>query len=187
MKRNRPKTEKRIAQAARAIILESGFRDYGVNTVAARTGVDKVLIYRYFDGADGLLKHLGHTESLFPELSAVDCSSIQRFVKSYRETLEAHALANILNNWSQVSDNPLLRAFRDARASFWQQATSALRPQSRADEAFLHILACLPCEELSGAAIEPLMETLSFQPSGEVPASFIRDEPDNEELPTNLL
>ncbi len=57
--RDRPATERRILEAAQAILTEEGPSGFGVNAVARAAGVDKQLIYRYFGGFEGLLGALG--------------------------------------------------------------------------------------------------------------------------------
>lgn len=53
--RDRAETERRILAAVGETLAKVGFRALGVNAVAKRAGVDKVLIYRYFGGLDQLL------------------------------------------------------------------------------------------------------------------------------------
>jgi AcrR family transcriptional regulator len=53
--RDRAETERRILAAVGETLAQAGFRALGVNAVAQRAGVDKVLIYRYFGGLPDLL------------------------------------------------------------------------------------------------------------------------------------
>jgi AcrR family transcriptional regulator len=53
--RDRAETERRILAAVGETLAENGFRALGVNAIAKRAGVDKVLIYRYFGGLAELL------------------------------------------------------------------------------------------------------------------------------------
>ena len=55
-RRNREATKRRLVRATIDIIREDGFEKLGVNAIAERSGVSKVLIYRYFDGLAGLLR-----------------------------------------------------------------------------------------------------------------------------------
>ena len=48
-------TEKRLLEAVSKIIEEEGFTQIGINRIAKKAQCDKVLIYRYFGGFDGLL------------------------------------------------------------------------------------------------------------------------------------
>lgn len=57
--RDRPATERRILDAAQAILTDQGPSGLGVNALARAAGVDKQLIYRYYGGLDGLLEALG--------------------------------------------------------------------------------------------------------------------------------
>ncbi|QJW90453.1 TetR/AcrR family transcriptional regulator [Spirosoma taeanense] len=56
MQRDRPQTEQRLISAVGQIITEEGFDQLGINRIASRAGVNKILIYRYFGGLEGLLK-----------------------------------------------------------------------------------------------------------------------------------
>jgi AcrR family transcriptional regulator len=56
MQRDRAQTEKRLIEAVGQIITESGFDKIGINRIASRSGINKILIYRYFGGLDGLLQ-----------------------------------------------------------------------------------------------------------------------------------
>lgn len=53
--RDRGATMARLTAAVRSLIIEEGFGSVGINAVARRAAVDKVLIYRYFGGLAGLL------------------------------------------------------------------------------------------------------------------------------------
>ena len=48
-------TEKRLLEAVSKVIEEEGFTKIGINRIARQAQCDKVLIYRYFGGLDGLL------------------------------------------------------------------------------------------------------------------------------------
>lgn len=48
-------TEKRLLEAVSKVVEEEGFTKIGINRIARQAQCDKVLIYRYFGGLDGLL------------------------------------------------------------------------------------------------------------------------------------
>lgn len=48
-------TEKRLLEAVSKVIEEEGFTKIGINRFARQAQCDKVLIYRYYGGLDGLL------------------------------------------------------------------------------------------------------------------------------------
>lgn len=53
--KNRELTELALLNAVNTLIEDRGFENLGVNAVAAKAGVSKMLIYRYFDSLDGLI------------------------------------------------------------------------------------------------------------------------------------
>lgn len=53
--KNRQATEMTLITAVNDIIEESGFEGLGINAVAAKAKVSKMLIYRYFNSLDGLI------------------------------------------------------------------------------------------------------------------------------------
>lgn len=55
-RRNRQLTMERILRAMGDVMAERGTEKAGINAVAERAGVNKVLIYRYFGGWNGLLE-----------------------------------------------------------------------------------------------------------------------------------
>ena len=55
-KRSRTQTMARILQAVGEVISERGVNRVGINAVAEKAGVNKVLIYRYFGGWEGLME-----------------------------------------------------------------------------------------------------------------------------------
>lgn len=67
MARNAERTRKRLLAAAERVVEKRGIAAAGVNAIAAESGVDKVLIYRYFGGARELLAALGRERGLWPE------------------------------------------------------------------------------------------------------------------------
>ena len=68
MKRDRASTEAALVAAVGEVLAKDGFAGLGVNAVARAAGVDKVLIYRYFDGLDRLLEAYARSEAFFPSV-----------------------------------------------------------------------------------------------------------------------
>lgn len=66
--RNKETTKQKLIDAVGDILKEHGFQGIGINAVAKRAGVDKVLIYRYFENLDGLLKEYVSQEDYFTNL-----------------------------------------------------------------------------------------------------------------------
>ncbi|MEO6283309.1 MAG: TetR/AcrR family transcriptional regulator [Dyadobacter sp.] len=55
-KRDRERTKSKILRAVGEVIEQHGTEKVGVNLIARTAGVNKVLIYRYFDSVDGLME-----------------------------------------------------------------------------------------------------------------------------------
>jgi len=55
-KRDRERTKGKILKAVGEVIEQHGTEKVGVNLIARTAGVNKVLIYRYFDSVDGLME-----------------------------------------------------------------------------------------------------------------------------------
>lgn len=65
---DRKATEERIINALDSLIRESGIKAVGINSVARKASVSKVLIYRYFGGLDGLLEEWAIKNSYWIEV-----------------------------------------------------------------------------------------------------------------------
>ena len=80
-----------IVAAAKDILSESGFADFGINSIARRAGCDKQLIYRYFDGLEGLADVIG--TDIADELSAeLEGFTRQEAPKTYAAWVERLAV-----------------------------------------------------------------------------------------------
>jgi len=130
-KRNRGKTEQRILDAALDLIRESGFSDFGVNTISRRAGCDKVLLYRYFSGVEGILKHLaaenaalegaGLSANLFPGVHPSGRQAVIEAPRRWVQAVHADPLLDQLNRWRQVVRNPLTERFRALNEEVWRR------------------------------------------------------------------
>lgn len=83
MVRDKEETKARILAAVGKLLAESGFKQLGVNAIAREAGVDKVLIYRYFENLPSLLQTFGKegdywitVEELVGDETAVDAESL---------------------------------------------------------------------------------------------------------------
>lgn len=106
-KRNRGKTTERILQSMGELISQHGIAKSGVNALAKHAGVNKVLIYRYFGGWDGLFEEYvkqnffltTHNEK-FSEMNESDTSLSQtkwteymlQFMRQLNNTKSSHEL-----------------------------------------------------------------------------------------------
>jgi AcrR family transcriptional regulator len=119
--RDRDATRERILATVGRVLARDGFSALGVNAVAREAGVDKVLIYRYFGGIEGLLDAWGTTAlgdgaaapSAEPAASIADraAAALVAFGRSARANPEALEVMR----WELVEDNALTRRLAEAR------------------------------------------------------------------------
>lgn len=87
--KDRRESENRLLRAVNNIIEEEGFSKLGVNRIARAAECDKVLIYRYFGGLDGLLTEWAKENDFYTtayekfqeEIGSVDKGNIQELTK----------------------------------------------------------------------------------------------------------
>lgn len=138
--RDRAATEAALVAAARRVLLERGGSAVNVQTVAAAAGVDRKLVYRYFDGADGVVERV--SDALNAELAAAldaapapDASAYGRFARDALTTwlavLRAHPLALRFLAWELAEESPLLHRTEAARSAVLQAWMRDRRPRLR--------------------------------------------------------
>lgn len=159
--RNVQATRERILEAVGALLARDGFGALGVNAVAQEACVDKVLIYRYFGGLDGLLEAFAHTCSFWPSFEelAPDPEALQvlppsarmglvfrRFVAALRERpLTIEILA-----WEGVAHTPLTRVLDEVRERLGLRLVAELAADAAPREAAL-------LSTVFGAAVQHLL------------------------------
>lgn len=152
--RDRAATERRILDAAEAILVESGPSGFGVNVLARSAGVDKQLIYRYFGGLDGLLEALGERIAVWwqdrlgedvpkepPETYGV---LIERLALRLLKIMRTEPLAIQTALWELTDSSGLVRKLASARARALQawlaEARGGLSPREGVDAAAVNAL-----------------------------------------------
>ncbi len=96
VRRNRAKTTQRIVEALEEVIAERGLEGVGVNRVAEKANVSKVLIYRYFGGMEGLLEYYVKMGKLFPVFTPAVLDQIRPLHESdvariwYRQVIQTY-------------------------------------------------------------------------------------------------
>jgi len=86
--RNKEQSMQKFIDAVGYIITKDGFKSIGVNAIAKQAGLDKVLIYRYFDGLDGLLRAFAKQKDFYINISNI----IQKEI----EDAQAHQLKDLI-------------------------------------------------------------------------------------------
>lgn len=70
-KRDRSRTKERLCEAVGAVLVEGGFGALTPRAIARAAGVDKMLIYRYFGGMEGLVEAVANGPAFFPTFEEV--------------------------------------------------------------------------------------------------------------------
>lgn len=119
--KNRQATELTLIKAVDDIIEESGFEGLGINAVAAKAGVSKMLIYRYFNSLDGLIAayiqqndYWINFDEQLPDKEHVSVFIKQIFKNQIRQLREHYTLKR-LYRWELITDNKIVRELRDTR------------------------------------------------------------------------
>lgn len=111
MKKNRENTEKKIIDAAFAIIDREGFESLGINAVAKEAQVSKVLIYRYFKSLEGLISKVISANDFWkalPNLQINDMSAEEKIKEIFRNKavlLRENTVVRKFYRWRLVSEN----------------------------------------------------------------------------------
>ena len=128
MTKSRLQTEQKILHALEILLLEKGFPTVGINSLARQAGCDKVLIYRYFDGLDGLLLAFAQITPLWWEIDDIITESgdeigqqslgqyLQLLLKRHVTALQARPLTLEIMAWEMSEQNNLTVALARTRA-----------------------------------------------------------------------
>lgn len=128
MTKSRLQTEQKILLALEVLLLEQGHSAVGINSLARQAGCDKVLIYRYFDGLDGLLLAFAEITPLWWEVDDIITESgdeigqqslgqyLQLLLKRHVTELQARPLTLEIMAWELSEQNNLTIALARTRA-----------------------------------------------------------------------
>lgn len=125
--RSRPRTEAKLRAAVGLVLAEGGFAALTPSAVARQAGVDKMLIYRYFGGLDGLVEAVANGPDFFPsfeELCGGDPAALRALpvperaatvLDAYARLLMARPMVLELMVWELVERNELTAIMETAR------------------------------------------------------------------------
>ena len=131
--RDKESTRLRLLDAVGTLLAREGFGALGVNAVAREAGVDKVLIYRYFGGMDGLLRAFGQSAEFWPSIAQVigdDPSELmalplgERWAKGlsrYAQELRRRPVTKEILAWEQIERNELTGILQQAREEWFDE------------------------------------------------------------------
>lgn len=119
--KNRQTTESNLIKAVAELVEESGFEGLGINAIATKAGVSKMLIYRYFDSLDGLIaayirQHdywINFNEQI-PDEEHIGEFIKEMFKKQIAALREDYTLKR-LYRWELTSRNAFVKELREKR------------------------------------------------------------------------
>ena len=121
-----------------SLLAREGFERVGVNAVAREAGVDKVLIYRYFGGIDGLLDAWAEEGDFWPDndelasgkVSRLQTTSLARVAQTvligHLRALRNRAMTREIMRWELFQKNDLTDALARKRETQGMELLAAL-------------------------------------------------------------
>ena len=125
--RNKEITKRKLIKAVGHVLADVGFHQLGINMVAREAGVNKKLIYRYFNGLPGLVSAYGQTAEFWPtldELLGGDRELIKmmpthgvmsEFFKRYLRAILSRPHTLEILAWEAVERNHLTKILEEGR------------------------------------------------------------------------
>lgn len=119
--KDRGLTAQRILDAVGELIADEGFERIGVNAIAQKAGVSKMLIYRYFGGLDELIAQYLLRKDYWANtdvhaISATDVAgSLKRLFAKQIAQLREDVTLRRLCRWELTADNANIRQLRESR------------------------------------------------------------------------
>ncbi|MCK4707699.1 MAG: TetR/AcrR family transcriptional regulator, partial [Gammaproteobacteria bacterium] len=128
MQKSRINTEQKILDAVESLLLTKGFTQVGINAISREAGCDKVLIYRYFGGLDGLLERFAESKNLWWSINEIiqeNMDEISQFslpqfldllLRRHIKAIQQRPLTQEIMTWEMSASNPLTVALHKARS-----------------------------------------------------------------------
>lgn len=119
--KTRELTEKRILDAVAEIVGDEGFEALGVNVIAQRAGVSKMLIYRYFGSLDGLVTRFVLERDYWVNVGSepMEGTNVASFLKAlFRRQislLREDIVLRRLHRWELSTEKALVDNLRERR------------------------------------------------------------------------
>ena len=119
--KSREQTESKILEAVASIVESDGFEKLGINTIALKANVSKMLIYRYFGGLEELVARFimqkdywANTDTLILNPHSVG-DSIKSMFRNQIEQLRNDVTLRRLCRWEMSCHNASIDWLRDKR------------------------------------------------------------------------
>ena len=117
--RDKKITSRRLINAVGSLLAKKGFVSVGVNAVAREAGVDKVLIYRYFGGLEGLIEAFAKEGDFWPSALELAGGDLQKFSQmplderlssfgsNFFQALKKRPVTQAIMAWEMIEPNGL--------------------------------------------------------------------------------
>ncbi len=137
--RDREATMRLLIDAVGRVLARQGFREVKVNVVAREAGINKVLIYRYFGGLDGLVTAFAHNGDFWPDLDELTGGDREAFLalpfaerlvvaaRNYMRGIRRRPLTQEILAWRFLEHNALTEALDSVRQSVGMQLMALVR------------------------------------------------------------
>lgn len=125
--RDKQITCRRIVSALGSLLAREGFKGIGVNALAREAGVDKVLIYRYFGGLEGVIATFGKEGDFWPSALELAGGDLQKFsslsledrlsvfTRQFIRALRQRPLTQAIMAWEVLETNELTQELEAVR------------------------------------------------------------------------
>lgn len=198
-KRSRSATEQRFQDAVLDLVADSGCAEIGVNLVAERAGADKVLIYRYFGGLEGLLDRVAESRSWLPsadELLTTAGHTAEEQLRNIFRAVDKHirqdAATHQIAIWRHAVKNPLTEKYCTEWETLWKKLAEGFSRKMSYEnrKKWDHAIGLLAIMIHSKTTGDPVEEKWINSLSSELEPAELGQETAYEDvdvLPTNLL
>lgn len=121
--KDRSATELKLLKALESIIIEDGFEKVGVNQIATKSGVSKILIYRYFGSLDNMIFEYLTKQDFWinTSLDIPDVANLKSYIKKIFNdqihVLRTNKISLRLKRWELNSSNNTIDKIRLKRES----------------------------------------------------------------------
>jgi AcrR family transcriptional regulator len=141
--RNRAQTEAKLRAAVESLLIKGGFAALTPSAVAREAGVDKMLIYRYFNDLPGLVRSIAYAPDFFPTFEdwcGPDPAALRALPPAQRaarlmdrmasDLLLARPVVLELMVWELVERNELTAIMEEAREALGGKIMAEMFPDA---------------------------------------------------------
>ncbi len=151
--RNRLQTETEILDALETVLMQRGFDELGINTVAQESGFSKELIYRYFGGLPGLVSEWVDRRDYWSLSRIRDKSDV--FDESKATTAEI--MSQVLRTFaSDIRNNRHMQEIR--RWEISSRSELALQIASKREESGMRLITAIPSSDEDNIAVYAILQ-----------------------------